>query len=166
MCVGWVPLIGWLASIAVSIFAAMLIALCSVRMAMSKQLGEGFKLGRVWEAMKANWSGLLFLTFVPSLVAGAIMFVLLLIVTSLLLVGALPVIMSASGVAEVSTAVLATLVPLGVLGFVVILAVVYVCVAFDVVALLLVDRAAGHYIGRYAPSWADEAKVAMGYPVD
>lgn len=166
VCVGWVPLIGWLASIAVSIFAAMLIALCSVRMAMSKQLGEGFKLGRVWEAMKANWSGLLFLTFVPSLVAGAIMFVLLLIVTSLLLVGALPVIMSASGIAEVSTAVLATLVPLGVLGFVVILAVVYVCVGFDVVALLLVDRAAGHYIGRYAPSWADEAKVAMGYPVD
>lgn len=165
MCVGWVPLIGWLASIAVSIFAAMFIALCSVRMAMSKQLGEGFKLGRVWEAMKANWSGLLFLTFVPSLVAGAIMFVLLLIVTSLLLVGALPVIMSASGAAEASVAVLATLAPLGVLGFVVILAVVYVCVALDVVALLLVDRAAGHYIGRYAPSWADEAKVAMGYPV-
>lgn len=167
---GWVPLVGWIASVAASLFASMWTVLAGVRMALSKQLGEGFKMSRIWDALKANWPGLLFLTFVPSLVAGVIIFILVMFVMLVLFVGAMPAIASIASIGDASTAavvtqIVAALAPLGIIGVVLIAAVLYVCMVIEAAVLLLLGRSAGHYVGRYAPAWADEAKVAMGYPV-
>lgn len=163
----WVPLIGWIASIAISFFVSMMSVLCEVRMALSKQLGEGFKIASAWNALKANWSALLGLTLIPSMIAAFVICALVMLFVLVAMVGALPAIASLAGTGSSAAVsqVIAALMPLGFFGFILLLVVGYACAIIGTVVELLILRATAHYIGRYAPQWADEAKVAMGYPV-
>lgn len=161
----WVPILGWLASIAISVFAMMALALALVRMALSKQLGEGFQVPKLWAAVKANWTGLLVASVVPGLVVGAILMVAFMVV-ALVLVLIMAVPLAASGaVAASSTAGAAGLiVGLG-LGGALLFVLLYIVGSMgSTFAYLISYRAVAHYIGRYVPEWADEARVTMGYP--
>lgn len=163
--ISFVPVLGAIVTLVLSFGVELLVMLCAVRMALSNQLGEGFKLPDVWEALKANWPGLLFIVVIPSLVAGAIMVALVLVCVGLGAVMLIPLgIVSGSAYSGATLAALMMAAPAAIAFVALILVAVYACMVVSAFVLVLTFRATAHYVGRYAPAWADQAKVAMGYP--
>ncbi len=164
----WIPILGWVAGIAITLFVEMATYLAMVRMALSKQIGEGFRIAKLWEALKANWGGLFVAAIVPSLLVGLVVMAVFIVLALILAVFvALPASVAASGAAASSAASAAgLLVSLG-LGSALLLVAYYLlaCMA-STFASALAYRAVAHYIGRFAPEWANEARVAMGYPAE
>lgn len=165
--IAMIPLLGTLVTLALSFAVELFLTLCSVRMALSKQLGEGFNIAAAWRALKVNWTALLVAVIVPSLLAGVAICALVFIVMMLGVAIAVPVAALGASAASSTGALIGTLLasPLMIVVVLLALAAVFVSMVLTAAVLLLTFRAAAHYIGRYAPQWADEAKVAMGYPV-
>lgn len=148
-----IPILGWLAGLAVSLGASMFQGLMQLRVGLSQQLGEGFKVSAVWNVLKRNWTGLLCATLIPSLVAAGILCVAVLIGTLLMTVAVVPVGFAAGG--SVIGAGLGAVACIVAALVCVVLAVA--CAACLAVAALVTMRAVAHWVARYAPEWADAA---------
>lgn len=152
----WIPLIGWLAVLAFSFGVSMFTQLCGMRMAMMQQLGDGFAIGKAWQMVKRNWTGLLCAAVVPSLVAGLVIGAIAL-VASLLGMGAIVPMALIDPYSFGGGAAAGMLGALGLLGVLVMLVVVVICLVIEFFASLVTVRAVAHWVGRYAPEWASEA---------
>lgn len=161
--IGWIPLIGWFAALALSFGASMFVQACSMRMAMMQQLGDGFSIGKVWQMIKRNWTGLFCAAVVPGIVAGLVISVIALIAMFLGLGAVVPVAMM-DPYSYGSSAVAGMLGALGVVGVLAMLAIMVLCLVVEFFASLVTIRAVAHWVGRYAPEWASEATYrATGY---
>lgn len=154
--VGWVPLIGWVAAIALALFAAMIEPLLGVRMAMMGSLGEGFQIGHAWNVLKRNWTSLLGAAVVPALIVGAVMSILGFVFMAIGLVGLMGPIM-AMGSGYGSAAAAAAVGGMGLVGMLFILVWYVLCAAASAAAMVVSMRAVAHWVGRYAPEWAADA---------
>ncbi|WP_165172397.1 DUF4013 domain-containing protein [Adlercreutzia sp. ZJ242] len=160
--VALVPLLGWLASLAIAIGVSMFASLCATRMAIMQQLGEGFRIGEAWNVLKRNWTGLAVAVIGPSLVAGVVVAALVSIGSVFLALGvALPASLAVS--ADVANGALALFGALGIVGVLLFVALVLVSVGISMIAHVVVLRAVGHWVGRYAHEWTTEAYRAAGY---
>lgn len=149
-----IPLLGWIASLVVSFGASMFQSLMQMRMGITQQLGEGFKVSAVWDVLKRNWTGLFCAALVPSLVAAGVVFVVSLIGVLLMTVAAVP-----AGFAAGGSAIGAGLGAVAVIAAsLVCVALVVVCAACLAVAALVTMRAVAHWVARYAPEWANAAQ--------
>lgn len=159
--VGIVPVLGWIAAIVISLAVSVFVCLCSTRMAIMQQLGEGFKLRCAWNALKRNWTSLAGAVIGPVLVVSIVAGIILSIGAVVLAVSiALPVSLASGGA---SGGVLAALGTLGVFGVLAYLLIILVCVGLEAIAYVVAFRAVGHWVGRYAPEWTTEAYQAAGY---
>lgn len=147
-----VPILGWLAGLAVSLGASMFQGLMQMRVGLSQQLGEGFKVSAVWNVLKRNWTGLLCATLIPSLVAAGVVCVAVLIGTLLMTVAAVPAsYLAVAGGSVIGAGLGAVAVIVASLVCVVLVLACAVCLA---VAALVTMRAVAHWVARYAPEWA------------
>lgn len=161
--IGWIPLVGWFAALALSFGASMFVQACSMRMAMMQQLGDGFSIGRVWQMVKRNWTGLFCAAVVPGIVAGLVISVIALIAMFLGLGAIVPVAMM-DPYSYGSSAAAGMVGALGVVGVLAMLAIMVLCLVVEFFASLVTIRAVAHWVGRYAPEWASEATYrATGY---
>ncbi|MCI8468118.1 MAG: DUF4013 domain-containing protein [Eggerthellaceae bacterium] len=153
--VGWVPLIGWVAAMALMLVCYMFETLLGLRMAMMGSLGEGFQIGKAWDVMKRNWTGLLCAAVVPTLIVGIVMTVVGVVLSIMGAIGLIgPMASLASGYG--SAAAMAA----GSMGIAIVLLVivwVLLCMGASTMALVVTFRAVGHWIGRYAPEWCTDA---------
>lgn len=154
--VGWVPLLGWVAAIAVMLFVDMLIPLLTTRMAMMGSLGEGFQVGHAWTALKRNWTGLLAAAILPGLIVAAVLLVvsvLFMVVGMAAFIGPL----MALGAGASSAAAAAAVGSMGIVGFLLVVVWYVLCAAGSAMATVVTLRAVAHWVGRYAPDWAADA---------
>lgn len=156
--VGWVPLLGWVVSLAAILAVLVAAYLMQIRMIMGQSLGEGFNLSDLWEKGKRNWGQLLLVTLVPSLVVGVIVSIVLTIIIMLCamlgLGASMPAIIALSNTAAPSFAQVMSLI--GALAGPIIFGMVVIWVIAgiaDVVAEALTIRGLGHWVARYAPEW-------------
>lgn len=70
--IGWVPILGWLAAIAVSVFMCMFLNVAVMRTALADRLGAGFDIGAIWQTLKKNPGSLLCITIVPGIIIGIV----------------------------------------------------------------------------------------------
>ena len=153
---GWVPLIGWLAAVALMLFASMLEPLLGTRMAMMGSLGEGFQAGRAWTVLKRNWTSLLGASVLPSLIVWAVMMVLGTLFVAVGLVGFVgPLVALGSGYGSAAAA--AAVGGMGILGLLLVLVWYVVAAAATAIAMVVTLRAVAHWVGRNAPEWAADA---------
>lgn len=153
--VGIVPLVGWLAAVAIAFFAEMFGALCSMRMAITQQLGEGFKLGDAWNMLKRNWTSLLCAVIVPGLIAALVVAVLGLVLSLIFGLAMIAPASAAYAVGSSSTALAALVGSLGVVGVLAFVVYIVLCVGIGMMACVVSYRAVGHWVGRYAPEWVN-----------
>ena len=156
---GFLPGLGGLIGLAVTFFASMFIELLSMRMAMMQSLGEGFSIGKAWTVMQRNWSSLLIIVLVPSLIVGLIVFV-------IAVIGVL--LMGAGGVGAALTATSGTLAPAAAMALLSSFSLFFIIVLFvsafcqGTVEILML-RATAHWVARYAPEWVNESWRAAGW---
>lgn len=149
-----IPILGWLAGLAVSFGASMFQSLMQMRMGITQQLGEGFKISAVWNVLKRNWTGLFCAALIPSLVAAGVIFVASLIGVLLMTVAAVPASFAAGGsVVGAGLGAVAVIV-----ASLVCVVLVLACAACLAVAALVTMRAVAHWVARYAPEWASAAQ--------
>lgn len=151
-----VPILGWLAGLAVSLGASMFQGLMQMRVGISQQLGEGFKVSAVWNVLKRNWTGLLCAALVPSLVAAGVICVAVLIGALLMTVAAVPASYLAVAGGSVIGAGLGAVA--GIVAALVCVVLAVACAVCLAVAALVTMRAVAHWVARYAPEWADAAR--------
>ncbi len=162
---GWIPLLGWLAVLALSFGGSMFIALLALRMAMNQQVGEGFAVGKAWGMIKRNWTGLFCAALVPGIITGVIVFAIVFVV-SLLGMGAMVPMALMDPYSYGSGAAAGMLGAFGVMGALVMLLIVVLCIVIEFFGMLVTIRAVAHWVGRYAPEWSAEAmRAAGGYGV-
>lgn len=149
--VGFVPLVGWIAAIAIGFLASMFSTILNLRMAIRSQLGEGFKVSDAWTAVKRDWAGLLCVVIVPALIAGAVIFVLSLVYAVVAMLFVIPIVGAA---AYPDPTLIVGAVLGGGLGFLLVTLVFCYAVAWAAAAAQLVMyRAAAHWVARYAGDW-------------
>lgn len=160
----FIPLIGWIAMIALSFFLAMIQVLSFTRIGMTQQLGEGFKVGAIFSVIKRNWTGLLCAAVVPQLIVGFVISIVWTIAVILMLpalftgIGAL---LSYSTL-EIAGALLAAFGAMGIFGIVVFLIAWVVTFMLMAVAQIISYRAVAHWVGRYASEWT-QIQQPYGY---
>lgn len=148
---GWIPLIGWIATVVIGFLVAMFTYILNLRMAMRSQLGEGFKVGDAWKAIKRDWSGLLWAILAPGLIAAGVILVVSLVYTFLAVLFLIPVI---GMTAYPDPAYMVSAIVGGGLGFALLtLVFAYICSWAGVVSQLVGYRAAAHWVARYAGEW-------------
>ncbi len=125
-------------------------------MAMMQQLGDGFAIGKAWQMVKRNWTGLLCAAVVPSLVAG-LCHRRHCTRRLLLGMGAIAPMALIDPYSFGGGAAAGMLGALGLLGVLVMLVVMVICLVIEFFASLVTVRAVAHWVGRYAPEWASEA---------
>lgn len=172
MVVGWIPFLGWLAYLVLTLAGGVAALIMQMRMIMGGTIGDGFNVKDVWNVAKRNWGQLLLVTLVPSIVVGAIIAVLAFIVVFFAVLaglgGAMPSIMAASNASTVSASDVLALLAIIAVPTILATVVVYVlgCIA-EVVAQALTVRGLGHWVARYAPEWTALAPAAFpAYPTD
>lgn len=141
-----IPLVGVIAALALC--PPMMLACMHV--AMTDELGAGFRVSDLWEKTKADFGGLLAIVFVPGLIAALACMVIMFVVS---LVGGV----SLFGLAYSIDAGSAVLGGASVFGMLIMLLGVYVCVVVSLVANLVSYRALGYWAGRFAPDWVQES---------
>lgn len=161
--VGWVPLLGWAAALALMLFSAMFTPLLGTRMAMMGSLGEGFQVGRAWDVLKRNWTGLLAAGVLPDLVVGLVLLVVGVLFMGIGFAGMIGPLMALSSGATAGSAAMAVG-SMGIIGFVLVLVWYVLCAAGSAMATIVSLRAVAHWVGRYAPEWAADAWRAVQTP--
>jgi hypothetical protein len=175
MILGVVPVLGWIAYMALALAGSVAISLMEMRMIMGYTLGDGFNVKDIWQVARRNVGQLLLVTLVPGIVATAIVSVVGGIVITLALLlglgGAMPSIMASSYASSVSAADVFSIV--GLIAGPTLFAVLLVYVAGMIVetaANAITVRGLGHWVARYAPEWTALAMPAApvqptpGYP--
>ncbi len=153
--VSYIPLIGMLIYFVLFFVEWMFLGLSGLRLAMSDSIGEGFSLGKLWDAFKRKWTELfcaVFPIFVAQIIIG------LIIGLFLLLYGGSILLLAMGYVDEFDVAVswdpnlLFVAIPL-------LLVIYYLCNVVLTATALISYRAVGHYVGRYANEWTREFPV-------
>lgn len=165
MIFGVIPVLGWIAYMAVLLAGTVAANLMQMRMIMGYTIGDGFAVKDLWNVAKRKPGELLVVTLVPGIVAGAIVSVVAFVVIMLAMLvglgGAMPTLAASSFGGSPSAADV-----LAVVGFIAgptLIAALLVYVAGCVVELAaqaLTARGLGHWVARYAPEW-----TALGAPV-
>ncbi|MFR7494773.1 MAG: DUF4013 domain-containing protein, partial [Adlercreutzia sp.] len=79
---GWIPFIGWVVSIAVSLATYVAGIIMQMRMIMGQSLGDGFNVKDIWEKARRNWGQLFAVTLIPMAIVIGISLVLSIVVFS------------------------------------------------------------------------------------
>lgn len=162
---GWIPLLGALVSLALTLAGTVVASLMQMRMIMGYAIGDGFAVKDLWNVAKRKGGELLLVTLVPNVVAGfivGVVSVVVLLFAMLVAFGAAtPATMAAAAVdnpsfADVMTIMGAILGPTLVATLLVYVAACFVGAAAQVVTV----RGLGHWVARYAPEW-----TALAMPV-
>ncbi|MBR5259212.1 MAG: DUF4013 domain-containing protein [Eggerthellaceae bacterium] len=140
---GFIPIIGGLAGVALSAGLMAFAYLCCVRVGIKQRLGEGFKLGEIWAAVNRNPMSFLAASLVPIVVSCVMVAVILGVGTVLSMGAALPFMFFG----DVAFMIF------GLLAFFCCLILYVVCCMVIAAATLVTDRALAHWVGRYAPEW-------------
>ncbi len=150
--VTYIPILGLLIYFVLLFVEWMFLGLSGLRLAMSSRLGEGFSLGKLWNAFKRNWTDL-FCAIFPIFVAQ--MVIILLVVVFLLVYGG-SILLLAMGLAY-DTDVSALWDPSYFYAAIPLLLILYyLCNVAITATALIAYRAVGHYVGRYANEWTRE----------
>lgn len=161
---GWIPVLGGLAALLISLFVVVFTMLSATRMAMMQQLGEGFKIGRVWDAFKRNWSGVSGAVIGPYLLAAVASFVVTLVASVILAVAIIvPAASAYASPFELSGGIFAALGAMGAAGIAVFVVCILLCLGIEAVAQVVIFRAVAHWVGRHAQDWVSEAYQAASY---
>ena len=81
---GWIPFIGWVVSIAVSLATYVAGIIMQMRMIMGQSLGDGFNVKDIWEKARRNWGQLFAVTLIPMAIVIGISLVLSIVVFSIM----------------------------------------------------------------------------------
>ena len=148
---GWIPLVGWIAAVVVGFLVAMFTNILQLRMAMRSQLGEGFKIGDAWTAIKRDWSGLLWACIAPSLIAAGVILVASFVYMIVAFIALIPI--AATAAVPDPTYMVGAILGGG-FGFLLVTAVFcYLCAWASAAAQLVVIRSCAHWVARYAGEW-------------
>ncbi|WP_289636236.1 hypothetical protein [uncultured Adlercreutzia sp.] len=175
MILCFIPLLGVLVSLALSLAGAVAASLMQMRMIMGYTIGDGFAVKDLWAVAQRNWGQLLLVTLVPGVAVGfiaAVVSMVVLLFAMLLAMGAaMPMAVSASAASDPSFGEVVGL--LGVIAGPTLFAALIVCVLAcfaEALASTLTLRGLGHWVARYAPEWTALAMPAApvqptpGYP--
>lgn len=158
-----IPFIGSLCYIALAVLVSAFEYLALMRVAIADRLGAGFDISQIWNTGKRNFGALCCATIVPSLIVGAIMVVIVMAVTLIMIfpiMGTIGGVVSAPGYANHSDAymigqffsVLLVMLPMLLVTYV-------ICSFISAFLTVLIMRATGHYVARYAQGWKQEQAV-------
>lgn len=175
---GVIPIIGFLAAVALGLLSTMFLNLCLLRCAVADNLGAGFQWGKIWETLKRNPGSLFCAAVLPGLIISAILGIICTIVISIALVltvgssifdlfdiisyysdysgGMYHGYYSYYGYEQLAgflIRLLCVILP-------VVIVVAYICGIGSALADLLSLRAVGHWVARYAPDWATDPAVS------
>ena len=148
---GFIPVIGAIANLALAVFMTMFVSLCIMRIAVSGRFGEGFSVSMVWEAFRRDAGGLFCASFLPGAVIGLIAFA----VSGL----AITIAATASGISflTLSQAARHAAAPaVGIVFSIVLVAVIYLISVAESLSVVVTFRAVGHWVNRTAPNWPAE----------
>ncbi len=154
----FIPLLGALASVVLSVLVALFSYLAFVRIGIADSLGAGFDISQIWDAFKKDLGALFCAGFLPQLIIGAIATVLVVIIAMIFMVPFLGQIVGAAygnyGHSGMSMAdgylmlsMLSTALPAVLLCYVVIS-------MLSAIETVLAMRAVGHYVARCASDWS------------
>lgn len=154
---GWIPFLGWIAAIAISLATYVAAIVMEMRMIMGMNLGDGFNVKDIWEKGRRNWGQLFAVTLIPMAIVIGISLVLSIIVFSIMflcIMGAAPTIAAVGGAADPSFAqimsLIAALAGPTIFCMLILYAVLSVAETFaEAVAI----RGVAHWVARYAPEW-------------
>ena len=147
---GWIPFIGWVVSIAVSLATYVAGIIMQMRMIMGQSLGDGFNVKDIWEKLFA-------VTLIPMAIVIGISLVLSIVVFSIMflcIMGAAPTIAAIGGAADPSFAQIMSLIAAlaGPMIFCTLILYVVLSVA-ETFAEAVAIRGVAHWVARYAPEW-------------
>ena len=173
---GFVPIVGALASLAFVLFIATLVNFCYIRMAIFDELGEGFAFNKAFECLKRQFSKALCVEFVPGIVLGCIIVCIVGVMMGIFfLVGGFSMLGQISDIIsqyssyrafqyaleydlqlqmKIASIVLtnfAACIPWLLIGAFF----VNIC---GMLTTLIKTRAAGHFVARYCSDWSDDPK--------
>ena len=166
---GFIPLLGALVSLALTLAGTVAASLMQMRMIMGYSIGDGFAVKDLWNVAKRNGGELLLVTLVPNVIAGLIVgvvSVVVLLCAMLVAVGAAaPATMAAAAVDNPSFADVMTIMG-AILGpTLVATLIVYVVACFaEAAAQTVTFRGLAHWVARYAPEWTALAMPAAPVP--
>lgn len=159
----FIPILGAIAYFALALFASAFEYVAVMRIAVADRLGAGFDLAQVWQTCKRNFSALCCATIVPMLIIGAVTMV---IAFALSLIIGLPLL---GGLFEYANSITSSYYSdaqafnliMGVLAIMLpLFLVVYIVASFiSAFQQVLIMRATGHYVARYAQDWKSEQAV-------
>lgn len=170
ICVGicgfileFIPILGMVAYLALALFASAFEYVAIMRIAVADRLGAGFDLAQVWQTCKRNFSALCCATIVPALIIGAITAV---IVFALSLIIGLPLL---GGLFEYANSITSSyysdlqafnLIMSVFMVMLPLFLVIYIVASFiSAFQQVLIMRATGHFVARYAQDWKSEQAV-------
>lgn len=178
--VGIIPILGWIAAIAIALFMNMFTYLAAMRAAVADRLGAAFDISKLWNSMKKNPGSLLVVTIVPGLIIGAVVC----IIAFIIILIAIPLVgtdilnmayllndygygysyghgfdygMYAPSDFAIAMAVI-NMIGMFIPAFLLIYLIGCFATAFEQV---LVFRALGHWTARYASDWTTDPSIAQ-----
>lgn len=160
----FVPILGWLAAIALGLFVSVFSYLACMRAAVADRLGAGFDISALWASFKKNPGSLFFICLVPALIVGVCLFVVYMIVFGIAAIGIGGDILGLAAMGDYAyssyeyAAAYSVLSIIGKLlpAYFLLYLISCFCTAF---LYLLIFRALGHWIARYAASWTTEPAI-------
>lgn len=158
-----IPLVGAIASIALSLFVTIFVYVALMRVAIADRLGAGFDFSQIWRTSKRNFGALCCATLVPSLIVGGIMVVIFLAVFLIMGLPAIGTIVEMAYAApsyHYSDMYALSMVMQMMVYMLPMMLVCYIIGCFlEAFLTVLVMRATGHYVARYAQDWKNEQAV-------
>ncbi len=154
---GFIPLLGGLCALAITLFLFIFQSVAVLRIAIADRLGAGFDVTQIWNACKKNFGALCCATLVPYVIVLAIVFV---VMMAFLMILGMPIMGAAISAAAYGSATYIEGLVASLFAMVPILLIMtYVLSVVGVFMSLLIYRAVGHYVTRYAQEWKNEAAV-------
>lgn len=160
----FIPFIGVVVYMALAIFVSAFEYLAIMRIAVADRLGAGFDISQLWRTGKQNLGTLCCATIVPLLIIQAIMMVICLALGLIMGIPLVGVIVDAVNTSAYpyyySDAQAFALIMQTMMIMLPMLLVMYVVTCFfGAFMTVLVMRATGHYVARYAGDWKNEQAV-------
>lgn len=159
----FIPFVGSIAYLALAIFVTTFQFVGILRIAIADRLGAGFDLAQVWQGCKKNFGALCCATIVPSLIIGAITMVIafaVFLIMGLPMMGAIFDYAQTASSTHFTNAFIFEFIMATLLIMLPLFVVVYLIGCFiSAFQGLLIMRATGHYVARYAQDWKSEQAV-------
>lgn len=152
----FVPIIGTIADLVLTIFVTMFVSVCVLRIAVSGRFGSGFDFASVWKPFQSGFGSLFCAAILPGLVIELI---------AVLLAGALIAVAVALSGVGVSTYSYGYTAPVSmgavVVALILIAIATYILFTLSSLVSVVTYRAVGHWVNRFAPNWAVEFGAAQ-----